>query len=398
MTIHKIPIDLPKNTKPINKKLWLIAVSLLFSNAALAVDLVKCHRENPRTRQFCYIDSKAFQASVEIKTEVTAFNETFNIEPILTSGSIELNEDQLELPGVLPTISYSTKWSNEAECVRNGLWQHNIHMQVLKSDGENTSLGQIGSGTTNYEIYMDQYLNENQSPFTHSVTGNTVELTVAVAPIDFDFSSELPLPQERIPSSCKLNFSSFEIGYDPIKINQTSKFLKQLSLAKSDFLTKSAIVHGMIIDSRNGAKCSISRLENSLRNAEFLTDSDSSDLLSLSSIDALKTALIEAKNLGNFAGIDEENLWNHYLSNSSLIQTSCDGNRDYTVNIEEFLSNGNIINQQGYNNAKRFFEERENLKKLLATSLALIEVSKIGLEEDLDILWPENDPRFYANF
>ncbi|MBF0301166.1 MAG: hypothetical protein HQK51_20830, partial [Oligoflexia bacterium] len=73
-------------------KLALVLLLILYSTKTLAVDFIKCKRENPRTqtRQFCYIESSPQEVTKTIKLSPDHQDDPNELINLLASKKIVL--------------------------------------------------------------------------------------------------------------------------------------------------------------------------------------------------------------------------------------------------------------------------------------------------------------------
>jgi hypothetical protein len=369
---------------------------LLFSQTFTVSDLVECKRDKPDSRQFCYVRDNSFNVGLKLPRTASFESRTFSISDPAQLGSFDLKlpdnkPGTIYLSGLEPLIQFKIDWSNHFECARNALWSHGIYAVLKTTTGKSLTLARINTGLNSYEKNLASFATSELSPWQINETENDVLLSAFISVADSDFVSGQPLPQERIPASCKMTIQDLSMTYDARGISKDLANLRTIVADKMNLLAQSSVIHANLIDSKNGATCSAYRLGKTVRDIEMLSESAAWDTLSLSSKNAVKAALTEAKTLGMFADISAENLWSNFIKEETQneLEDQCAASvvPNYTVSTDPFMSGAAVIHTQGYNNAVAFNREKENLRKVMEAAWALAEASSSALASSVGRDW-----------
>lgn len=396
---------------PFNKPpIFLVLFTWLLTPIAegqAAIDLIECKREKVDSRQFCYIKANSFVVANKISKQKIFNDQIFEIGSIIQNGSMSIEAPDgtikpLILSGLEPTLKFQADWSQNQDCLRNSLWTHNIFFHAKVGDN-NIPLSKINIGLNSYSTNLNNISTGGLSAWSLSEVANEVQISSTISFVDSDFQAKAPLPQEKVDSICKLTIHGLALSYDARSISKDLATLKVMANDKVSLLAQSSIIHANLIDSSQGAKCAVYGLGTTLRDVEIIGEDEPWEKLSLTSQEAIKSALRKTQNLGGISStlLDDNALWLHFTSETTqaAYKLSCKSKSllDYKVSSEPFLEGETVKNPAGMKNVRDFEREVENLREIMNAAWALAEASRLELVQNENTKWL-TDNGIYIHF
>ncbi|MBF0208170.1 MAG: hypothetical protein HQK53_14930 [Oligoflexia bacterium] len=354
------------------------------------IELLKCKRITSGFKQFCKLDLEELKVALKIQKKFSFENHDFDLESIFGNRGITL----LSLSGLVPKIKFTLDWSNSDNC-----WKDQFRNDKMSLFSNRHLVGRVFAGSNNYSFPL--VLDEGTNLYSNSsVDDKFLALSFVFNFLDAsDASGAGDMGSKRIPLACTMTASNIRIEYDELLINRDLDVLSVDAGRLKDLILKSAVLHGLYVDRNKGALCSIYHMVDTLKLAEGLPADSKLDDLSLNSVKAVESLIAHALTIGAIAQEEiprREVPGNHapvldyegfFRQKENLLAQECENNANYAVSTTPFVHQEEIINQQGYQNAKEYLAAQTQLKEEISAALALIAVSQNSVENKRKYNW-----------
>ena len=288
--------------------------------------------------------------------------------------------DTLRTPPPAPDLTEAEReqlgeanWSDQNACWKSGLKNDKL---AVTADGATVGYLPTGLGQRSYALASD-----GPSPLWKTyVDGEKLRVEAPFSLVD-----QMGGVAARVPNDCRLELRNVRLGYDLAQIDRDLDHLKAVFAPTRDLVAKTMVLHGMYLESRAGALCSIGFVASQLRAIEDVSSFEKLSQPSIVMIDkALQTAVsvgaIRAARLPTITLADGQVVssgWKYFLENSRDFEQEAEPCRSiapeqYIPSPEHFVRNGAVLNQRAYDNAVEFQAYHQRLLDLQRAGWALV--------------------------